>query len=184
VRLVIPLLTLLRARIAAPLLRAEREKHSRELAKYSERLAELAAEARAAEADHDGVIDESIIACDILGIDRDRDYDYLATLRAVMARANTTTIRTAPAVPEARRMAILRAVDARPFATSAARIGNYLSRNEEATFNGAGGEHIASDVRRLIDEGYLTNITGVRGGPLAFTEKGRAALAGDVRVSA
>jgi hypothetical protein len=128
------------------------------------------------------------IRCDLAdaGIPIPEDDDPETTPRR-MVRAligeRVAPAKPAPAVPEVRRMAILRAVDARPFASSAARIGNYLSRNEESIFNSAGGDHIASDVRRLVDEGYLVVANGKRGGPLALTEKGRAALADSARVA-
>lgn len=56
------------------------------IAHAPEDLRALLAEVRRlrSERDPDGVLDESIAACDILGIDRTGDYDYLATLRAVV----------------------------------------------------------------------------------------------------
>lgn len=45
------------------------------------------ASAAVAKADEDGILDESIEACRILGIDRTQDYNYIETLREVTVRA-------------------------------------------------------------------------------------------------
>jgi hypothetical protein len=132
----------------------------------------------------DKLLDESIAACDILGIDRAGDYDYLATLRALKERADGKAAKPAPAVPEARRMAILRAwvehVELRGAFPTAAELGRFMFSLYDA-FAGIGSETIAENARRLIGSDFSSN--GKQGAPLTLTEKGRAALADSARVA-
>jgi hypothetical protein len=90
----------------------------------------------------------------------------------------------APAVPEARRMAILRAwvehVELRGAFPTAAELGRFMFSLYDA-FAGIGSETIAENARRLIGSDFSSN--GKQGAPLTLTEKGRAALADSARVA-
>lgn len=140
-------------------------------------------------AQFDDLLDESIAACDILGIDRTGDYDYLATLREVKARADGVPAKPTREIPEPRRLAILAAVAEltpnREIGPSAAEVGRLLYQFGSVAFGGhrcVGSEIIAENARRLIGEGYLSS-NGKQGGPLALTEKGREALDSGARVA-
>jgi hypothetical protein len=137
---------------------------------------------------YDGVLDESIEACDILGIDRDGDYDYLATLRALKERADGKAAKPAPAVPEARRMAILREVaywiefdqEFGPELPSATDIAGNACGDD--AFAGVALSSVARLVSSLAREGWLV-ADGKRPLRYTLTEKGRAALADSARVA-
>ena len=124
------------------------------------------------------------IRCDLadagvpIPTDDDPELTPRRMVRALIARL-APVVKEAAVVPEARRVAILRAVAAYAgvYRTGppAAGLGRYLHGNDDA-FDGIGAESIAEHARRLVTEGYLSS-TGIRGGPLSLTEKGRAELA-------
>jgi hypothetical protein len=168
VRLVIPLLlTLLRARIAAPLLRAEREKHYREFAKWSDRLTELSAEVRAAEAERDHA--------------RAAGAEAFRALHA-QAVAERDATKPAPAVPEARRMAILRAVGANVYDTAYGIAAVAVELDAGRALAGLSTASVARLVSDLAREGWLAD-DGKKPRRYTPTEKGRAALADSARVA-
>jgi hypothetical protein len=182
VRLVIPLiLAALRARIAAPLLRAQREAHSRELAKYGERLTELAAEVRVAQ-DHARDLDAIIINChEALDAASVPPAPVVQRIDVLASRVPAPA-KPAPAVPEARRMAILGIVGERPWAPWAYQIA---VRAGDPCW-GALHPLSASSVERLVSdvarEGWLV-ADGKKPRRYTLTEKGRAALADSARVA-
>jgi hypothetical protein len=157
VRLVIPLiLTLLRARIAAPLLRAQREAHSREMAKYSERLTELSAEVRAAEA-------------------RAQLLDKLLDNCHVALDAAPVPPKLGPAVPEARRMAILGIVEQRIAPWTARQIGIESGNLGWEVLHPLSASSVERLVTNLAREGWLAD-DGKKPRRYSLTNKGRDAL--------
>jgi hypothetical protein len=179
VRLVIPLiLAAIRARVAAPLLRAEREKRYREQAKYSERLGELAEDVRATEQclrERDATVARCHVTLDAFAVEKGPLVLRVEALAARMA----PPAKPAPEVPEARRMAILGIVErwtaAMPIAPAA--------RNIAIESGGAGLEALhtlsRSSVERLVSdlarEGWLV-ADGKKPRRYSLTNKGRDAL--------
>jgi hypothetical protein len=145
----------------------------------AEMLAEALTEAAAAVVEVD-----AITRADFAGaLGMDLDGNAPPEWAAMLVACRTQRAKPAPAVPEARRMAILRgwetlAVDG-VFPT-AAEVGRHLYGWSSA-FEGIGSETIAENARRLIGSDFTTS--GKQGPPLTLTEKGRAALADSARVA-
>jgi hypothetical protein len=192
VRLVIPfILAAIRARIAAPLLRAQREAHSRELAKYGDRLTELAAEVRAADSTLARIRAALVHPDGDQGVDLGRAAEGVAIQladeiqRVNMAYAKINEMcapKFGPAVPEARRMAILGIVErwtaAMPIAPAARNISIESGGELLDALHGLSQSSVERTVSDLAREGWLV-ADGKKPRRYTLTEKGRAALRGD-----
>jgi hypothetical protein len=185
VRLVIPLLlTALRARIAAPLLRAQREAHSRELAKYGDRLTELAAEVRAADSTLARIRAALVHPDGDQGVDLGRAAEGVAIQladeiqRVNMAYAKINEMcapKLGPAVPEARRMAILGIVEQRIAPWTARQIGIESGNLGWEVLHPLSASSVERLVTNLAREGWLAD-DGKKPRRYSLTNKGRDAL--------
>jgi hypothetical protein len=146
----------------------------------AEMLAEALTEAAAAVVEVD-----AITRADFAGaLGMDLDGNAPPEWAAMLVACRTQRAKPAPAVPEARRMAILRAwvehVELRGAFPTAAELGRFMFSLYDA-FAGIGSETIAENARRLIGSDFSSN--GKQGAPLTLTAKGRAALADSARVA-
>jgi hypothetical protein len=144
----------------------------------AEMLAEALTEAAAAVVEVD-----AITRADFAGaLGMDLDGNAPPEWAAMLVACRTQRAKPAPAVPEARRMAILRVVADRE-QRSAAYVGRWLWQHDpDNVFEHAGPEQIATYARRLVKEEYLASSKKLDG-LLTLTEKGRAALADSARVA-